>query len=112
MGEVRRFLVGVFDPAYGRSLTVAVLEPDYDDVARRFVSVEEIDSFILAEEEMSKMPRLFKESTVTIQVAAANEAGQSPWATLIVPVAKKGPGRAAGGGPTRGSQPTKAGKRT
>merc|ERR1719287_230068 len=75
------------DPAYGRALTIAVLEPDYSEELRRFVSVEDLNSFVLAEEELQKMPALWQQANVTVQVAAANDTGQSPWATLQVSLA-------------------------
>lgn len=81
---VRRYVVAAYDPAYGKALTVAVLEPDYNEELRRFVSVEELDHYVLSEQELRKMPLLWKQPTATVQVAAANEAGQSNWATLQV----------------------------
>lgn len=81
---VRRYIVAAFDPAYGKALTVAVLEPDYNEELRRFVSVDELDSYVLSERELVKMPLLWKQPTATVQVAAANEAGQSSWSTLQV----------------------------
>lgn len=103
---VRRYVVAAMDPAYGRALTVAVLEPDYSEALHRFVPVEELDSFLLAEQEMQKMPGLFRQAAATLQVAAANDAGQSPWATVRVaivgavpsaPAAAASSGAAAGG---------------
>jgi len=81
---VRRYIVAAFDPAYGKALTVAVLEPDYSEELRRFVSVEELGSYVLSERELTKMPKLWQQTFATIQVAAANEAGQSSWASLQV----------------------------
>lgn len=83
---VKRYVVAAFDPAYGRALTVSVLEPDYSEEKKCFVSVEDLNSYILAEQELQKMPRLWEQPAATIQVAAANEAGQSTWATLSVPL--------------------------
>lgn len=83
-GPIRRYLVAALDPSYGRALTITILEPDYSEELGRFVPVEEIGSFILAEEELRKMPSLFRQAVATVQVAAANEAGQSPWATLRI----------------------------
>eukprot|EP00927_Polykrikos_kofoidii_P037482 TRINITY_DN31642_c0_g1_i1.p1 TRINITY_DN31642_c0_g1~~TRINITY_DN31642_c0_g1_i1.p1 ORF type:complete len:841 (-),score=130.94 TRINITY_DN31642_c0_g1_i1:68-2401(-) len=82
---VRRYVVAAFDPAYGRTLTITILEPDYCEVRRRFVSVEELGSYELSEEELVKMPSVFKQSNITIYIAAGNEAGQSNWATVSVP---------------------------
>eukprot|EP00929_Paragymnodinium_shiwhaense_P075930 TRINITY_DN3890_c0_g1_i1.p1 TRINITY_DN3890_c0_g1~~TRINITY_DN3890_c0_g1_i1.p1 ORF type:complete len:1038 (-),score=223.93 TRINITY_DN3890_c0_g1_i1:75-3188(-) len=81
---VRKYLVAAVDPAYGRALTVATLEPDYQEDLGRYVSVEELRAITLAEEALQKMPSLFRQSAATFQVAAANEAGLSPWATIQV----------------------------
>lgn len=86
---IRRYVVRVVDPVCGRALKIAVLEPDYLEEIRRFVSVEELGSYILAEEELHKIPGLWKESHATVQVAAANEAGESPWAVFKVPLNTK-----------------------
>lgn len=83
---VRRYLVAAVDPAYGRALTITVLEPDYCEQLRRFVSVDELNSYVLAEEELQKMPSLWVQHSASIQVAAANDAGQSAWTPLIVPL--------------------------
>eukprot|EP00931_Biecheleriopsis_adriatica_P021634 TRINITY_DN14096_c0_g2_i1.p1 TRINITY_DN14096_c0_g2~~TRINITY_DN14096_c0_g2_i1.p1 ORF type:complete len:793 (-),score=182.60 TRINITY_DN14096_c0_g2_i1:11-2365(-) len=128
---VRRFLVAALDPSYGRALTITILEPEYSEELKRFVSIDELCSFILAEEELQKMQGLFRQAAAVIQVAAANEAGQSAWATLRVPLrdaapepagasaepkepkpraqagsaSESGPkARKAGGGTTRGDQ--------
>eukprot|EP00811_Abedinium_folium_P009412 NODE_1869_length_2350_cov_6.551057.p1 GENE.NODE_1869_length_2350_cov_6.551057~~NODE_1869_length_2350_cov_6.551057.p1 ORF type:complete len:746 (+),score=227.33 NODE_1869_length_2350_cov_6.551057:148-2238(+) len=84
---VRRYVVSAFDPSYGRALTVATLEPDYSEELRRFVPVEELTSCELLEQELVKMPWLFRQPILTLQVAAANDAGRSSWATLRVPLA-------------------------
>eukprot|EP00811_Abedinium_folium_P037103 NODE_974_length_2666_cov_13.062623.p1 GENE.NODE_974_length_2666_cov_13.062623~~NODE_974_length_2666_cov_13.062623.p1 ORF type:complete len:867 (-),score=69.60 NODE_974_length_2666_cov_13.062623:65-2440(-) len=81
---VKRYVIAVFDPAYGRALTVTVLEPDYSQELRRFVSMDELTTYILAEEDLQKMPSLWKQTSVTVQVAAANEAGQSSWVQCVV----------------------------
>jgi len=83
---VHKYIVAVFDPAYGRALTITVLEPDYSEELKRYVPISELNSFVLAEEELTKMPGVFKQMTATVQVAAANEAGQSDWATMEVPM--------------------------
>lgn len=90
-GPVRRYIVAAVDPAYGRALTFAVLEPDYNEELRRFISVEELTSHVLAEEELQKMPELWKQATATVQVAAANEAGQSAWAIHTVTLSRGTP---------------------
>merc|ERR1719389_453449 len=72
---VQRYLVSAFDPAYGKALTITILEPDYNEELRRYVSMEELTSFILSEKELTKMPSLFQQRVATLQVAAANDAG-------------------------------------
>merc|ERR1740138_1775506 len=42
---VRRYLVAGKDPNYGRSVTLAVLEPDYCEKLGRFVSIDELCSY-------------------------------------------------------------------
>lgn len=115
---VRRYVVAAVDPAYGRALTIRTLEPDYDQELHRFVSISELTSFVLAEEELQKMPSLWQQSHATLKIAAMNEAGQSEWATISVPLrhmqkaAAAGPGRprsvAVGASPS-GSDATQAG---
>lgn len=83
---VRRYIVSAFDPAYGKALTITVLEPDYSEELHRFVSVEELCKYELAEEDLKAMPSLFKQPSVSVHVAAANEAGQSDWTTLSIPL--------------------------
>lgn len=83
---VRRYLVAALDPSYGRALTITVLEPDYSDELKRFLTLEDLNSYVLAEEELHKMPGLFQQSGATLQVAAANEAGLSTWTSLWVPL--------------------------
>jgi len=83
---VRRYVVAAFDPSYGKALTVTLLEPDYSERLKRFVSVEELNSYVLAEEELEKMPSLFAQDIAELQVAAANEIGQSRWSKIRVPL--------------------------
>merc|ERR1712028_160045 len=73
---VRRYMVAALDPAYGKALNIAVLEPDYSEELQRFVDVGELGVYELAEEELQKMPSLWNQATATLQVAAANESGQ------------------------------------
>lgn len=84
---VCRYLVSALDPAYGKPLTITVLEPDYSEELRRFVTTEELTSFVLAETDLKKMPSLWKQPTATVHVAAANEAGQSRPAKLEIRLA-------------------------
>lgn len=83
---VQKYTVAVFDPAYGKTLKVAVLEADYNEELKRFVPVEEICSYMLVERDFQKMPSLFRQSVLTVQISALNDAGQSPWTTLRVPL--------------------------
>lgn len=84
LAPVQRYIVAALDPAYGKALTIAVLEPDYSEEKRRFVGIEELGTYILAEEELQKMPSLWRQSAATMQVAAANDAGQSSWSIVHV----------------------------
>lgn len=97
---VRSYVVAVFDPDYGKALTVAVLEPDYNEVLRRFVPIEELCSFVLAEEELHKMPGLFRQPSAKVQVAAVNRSGQSPWAMANVSLVDPAPARKGESRPT------------
>lgn len=83
---VHRYVVAAFDPSYGKMITVAVLEADYNEELKRFISVEELQSYVLEERELRKTPSLFRQAALTVQIAAANEVGQSAWTTLRVPV--------------------------
>jgi len=93
---VRRFLVAALDPSYGRALTITVLEPEYSEELKRFVSIEELNSYTLAQEDLAKMPSFFRQSVATVQVAAENEAGQSSWAILRVSLREAATPAAAG----------------
>lgn len=83
---IRRYVVAAHDPAYGRALTITVLEPDYSEELRSFVAIEDLTSYVMAEEDLQKMPKLWTQSALQVQVAAANEAGQSKWTTLKIPL--------------------------
>ncbi len=83
---ISRYVVAVLDPAYGRALTIAILEPDYSEESRSFVGIESLTAFEFSEEDFQKMPKLWKQTSANVQVAAANKAGQSAWATLQVPL--------------------------
>lgn len=83
---VRRYIIAAFDPAYGRALTITVLEPDYNEELRTFMHIDQLTSYVMAEEDLQKMPKLWTQTTLTVQVAASNEAGQSCWVTLRVPL--------------------------
>lgn len=83
---IQRYLVNAFDPAYGKALTITILEPDYSEELRRYISLEELTSFVLSEQELTKMPSLFQQRVANLQVAAANDAGTGPWASVQVPM--------------------------
>eukprot|EP00929_Paragymnodinium_shiwhaense_P028156 TRINITY_DN1638_c0_g1_i2.p1 TRINITY_DN1638_c0_g1~~TRINITY_DN1638_c0_g1_i2.p1 ORF type:complete len:955 (+),score=265.51 TRINITY_DN1638_c0_g1_i2:140-3004(+) len=107
---IRRVIIAAHDPAYGRVLTITVLEPDYSEQLRRFVSVAELDRFELAEEELQKMPSLFQQAAISLHVSMANEAGQSQSAKLLVSTSGVTCGgsssRISEGGASRRSLPT------
>mmetsp|Transcript_36651 Transcript_36651/g.84319 ORF Transcript_36651/g.84319 Transcript_36651/m.84319 type:complete len:552 (-) Transcript_36651:67-1722(-) len=84
---VRRYVVAVYDPGYGQPLTVASLEPDYNEELQRYVSLEDLTRYVLSEKELQKMPKVWTQASITVHIAAANEAGQSTWAILQVPLA-------------------------
>jgi len=98
---VRRYVVAAVDPAFGQALPVTTLEPDYSQELHRFVSVDELTSFVLAEEDLDKMPSLWLQQTATVQVAAANEAGQSAWIVLRFSLVGQGVGQKAAVAPRR-----------
>lgn len=81
---VQRYLINAFDPAYGKALTITVLEPDYSEELRRYVRLEELTSFVLSEQDLEKMPSLFQQRVATLQVAAGNDSGTGPWASVQV----------------------------
>lgn len=83
---IKRYIVQVHDPAYGRAIKIAVLESDYSEELRRFVPVEELRSYVLDEQHLRKMPSVFQQQSITVQIAAASEAGQSGWAVLQMPL--------------------------
>lgn len=91
-GPVRRYIVAAVDQAYGRSVNLAVLEPDYCDKAGRYVPIEEFQSYRLSEAVLGRLAAgLFRQPRLLLQVAAANEAGQSAWAAAVVPLSAQAP---------------------
>lgn len=78
--------MAALDPAYGQALTITVLEPDYSEELKRFTNIEELTTYDLVEEELSKMPGFFQQSTAVVRVAAENELGQSKWCPLRLPL--------------------------
>ncbi|CAK0882444.1 unnamed protein product [Prorocentrum cordatum] len=91
-GAVRKYVVAVHDPSYGRALSVAVLEPDYSQELKRYVSMEELNFYVFAEEDLQKMPKVWQQASAQVQVAAANDAGQSEWEVLHIPLKGLVPG--------------------
>lgn len=87
---VQRYMVNAFDPAYGKALTITILEPDYSEELKRYVAMEELTSFLLSEQELTKMPSLFQQRLATLQVAAANDAGAGPWSSVQIPMGATG----------------------
>jgi len=78
--------VAVYDPSYGKALAVGTLEPDYSQEYKRYLSHDdpELCSYVVSEEDLRKMPNLFKTDSITVQVAAGNNEGQSDWSVLKV----------------------------
>ena len=83
---VRKYLVAALDPSFGQPLTVTVLESEYNEELKRCLSLDELTSCVLAEEDLVKMPAFFQQAAAAVYVAAANEAGQSKWSTINVPL--------------------------
>jgi len=82
--DVRKWVVAAFDPAYGRPLNISTIEPDYN--GGRFQTIDELGKWEVSEEDLHKMPMLWNQNVATFHVAAANEAGQSSWATVKIPL--------------------------
>merc|ERR1719329_1419924 len=102
LAPVQRYVVAALDPSYGKPLTVTILEPDYNEELKRFVSVDELTEYVLSEEDLQKMPSLWQQNVATMHVAAANDAGQSQWTTVKVPLTASA---ACAGGPVHSRQP-------
>eukprot|EP00930_Biecheleria_cincta_P021517 TRINITY_DN15930_c0_g1_i1.p1 TRINITY_DN15930_c0_g1~~TRINITY_DN15930_c0_g1_i1.p1 ORF type:complete len:656 (+),score=86.02 TRINITY_DN15930_c0_g1_i1:40-2007(+) len=83
---VDRYIVAAVDPCYGhRAVNLAVLEPDYCDKLGRFVHINELCAYTVEESANGRVSAgLFHNTNVLLQVAAANAAGQSAWATVTV----------------------------
>mmetsp|Transcript_35349 Transcript_35349/g.82613 ORF Transcript_35349/g.82613 Transcript_35349/m.82613 type:complete len:404 (+) Transcript_35349:46-1257(+) len=90
---LRRYIVAALNPEFGRALPVATLESDYNQEQQRFIRVEDLCSYVLAEEDLPKMQWLFNRPSATVQVAAANEIGQSSWAILQMQMPQANSGR-------------------
>merc|ERR1712072_690432 len=89
---VQRYVVAAADPtstvaATRAPIRLSTLEPDYSQELGRYVTLDELATYELAEEEVSeRVPDLFQQSSFTLMVAAANKVGQSPWASVIVDI--------------------------
>lgn len=86
-GPVQRYIVAVADPTgTSRSpIRLSTLEPDYSQELGRYVTLEELGCFELAEEEFaSRVPALFQQRSLTLMVASSNKVGQSCWAAVTV----------------------------
>jgi hypothetical protein len=96
---VHRYVVAVHDPMYGKALSVGTLEPDYSQEFKRYLAYDdpELCSYVVSEEDLKKMPNLFKADAITVQVASGNNEGQSDWSILKVPVLGRPPRTSVGG---------------
>jgi len=94
---VDRYIVAVFDPSYGRALAVGTLEPDYHQELQRYLAHDdpELCSYVVSEEDLRKMPNLFKSDSITVQVSAGNNEGQSDWSVIKVRLQERRGGTAA-----------------
>lgn len=83
---VHRYIVAVSDPSFGKILTIATLEPDYSQELKRYLAFDapELCTYVVTEEHLKKMPKLFKADMLTVHVASGNRAGQSDWSTLEI----------------------------
>jgi len=88
-GQIDKYNVQVLDPCYGRYLNICVLEPDYYEEKRKFVSIQELNEFDVEERKLDKMSHLFDGKQVEFQVAAANSAGVGPYAQIKVDLSGK-----------------------
>jgi len=80
----RRYIVAIVDPALGRPVKIKVLEPEYREDLGRYTTVEEMTSCDVMEEDMKQFSSFWKQTSLTLQVAAANEMGESAWAATRV----------------------------
>merc|ERR1712039_306364 len=84
MGD--RYSVGVQDTASGRVMRITDLEPEYNAELGRYTQIDELRQFEVNEAELQSMHGVFKETCITVCVAAANKAGQSGWAGTRIPL--------------------------
>jgi len=83
---VQRYIIAVADPRFaGAPVRLSTLEPDYSQELGRYVPLEELRSYEVAEEDVSaRVPGLFSHKTFTLMVTAANKVGQSSWVAITV----------------------------
>jgi hypothetical protein len=91
-------------------LAIGTLEPDYCQEQKRYLAYNDpaLCSYTIAEEELRKMPKLFKASSISVQVSSGNNEGQSDWSIMKVDLTARdlsAPSRVsvasgAGGGPS------------
>ncbi|CAD7933059.1 unnamed protein product [Amoebophrya sp. A25] len=77
--QIEKYHIQVFDPRFGKFLTVSVLEGDYDVEAKRVLKIEEINSFKLEEAAIGKLAHIFDQEEIKVQICAENKAGQGPY---------------------------------
>lgn len=82
---VEKYIVSVVDARTGRAERVIDLEPDYCKELGRYVSIEELCSYTLVEDDLQLL-HIFKQTGLTLCVAAANRAGQSSRAATYIPL--------------------------
>lgn len=82
---VEKYIVSVVDTRTGRAERVIDLEPDYCEELGRYVSIDELRSYTLVEEDLQLL-HMFKQTGLTLCVAAANRAGQSSRAKAYIPL--------------------------
>lgn len=105
---VHRYVVAVFDPTYGKALSIGTLEPDYSQEHKRYLAHDdpELCSYVISEEDLRKMPNLFKLDVITVQVASGNNEGQSDWSMVKVPIQARRASVGGAGEPTANAAAT------
>jgi len=86
-GPVQRYIVAAADPSGASQLPIrlSTLEPDYSQELGRYITLDELGTFELTEEESGhRVPGLFQQTSLTLMVAAASKVGQSRWAAVTV----------------------------
>lgn len=86
-GPVQRYIVAAQDPSGASQLPIrlSTIEPDYSQELGRYITLEELSTFELTEEDFGRrVPGLFQQRSLTLMVAAASKVGQSCWAAVTV----------------------------